>query len=117
MNSSTLINAIVLKPSTGNKKTRAIIAALTVASILSGCAVFPHSSNPPVDQKITADVDAQFEQHAELEAPNLLRVQTINRIVYLNGTVATGLQRAYAESVANEVPGVAKVVNSIAIAR
>jgi osmotically-inducible protein OsmY len=35
----------------------------------------------------------------------------------LNGTVSTGLQRADAESVANEVNGVAKVVNSIAIAR
>ncbi|SRR6266478_6334243 len=117
MNSSTLINAIACKPSTGTKKTRVFIAALAVASTLSGCAVFPHSSNPPVDQKITADVDAKFEQHAELEAPNLLRVQTINRIVYLNGTVSTGLQRADAESVANEVHGVAKVVNSIAIDR
>jgi len=117
MNSSTSLNAILCKSSRGSKKARAFIAALTLASTLSGCAVFPHSSNPPVDQNITADVETRFEQHAELEAPNLLRVQTINRIVYLNGSVATGLQRADAESVANEVLDVAKVVNSIAIAR
>jgi len=47
----------------------------------------------------------------------MIGVQTINGIVYLTGTVATGLQRADAESVASEVPGVDKVVNSIAIAR
>jgi osmotically-inducible protein OsmY len=31
----------------------------------------------------------------------------------LNGTVSAGLQREYAESVANQAPGVAKVINSI----
>jgi hypothetical protein len=115
MNVSTSINAIVCTPSSRTQKSRAFIATLLLASAMSGCAVFPHSSNPPVDQRITADVQTRFEQHAELEAPNLLRVQTINRIVYLNGTVSTGVQRADAESVANEAVGVAKVVNSIAV--
>jgi hypothetical protein len=57
MNSSTLINAIACKPSTGTKKTRAFIAARAIAPTLSECAVFPYSSNPPADQQITADVD------------------------------------------------------------
>jgi osmotically-inducible protein OsmY len=52
-----------------------------------------------------------------LEAPNQLNVQTINRVVYLNGLVATGLQRWDAESVASQVQGVDKVVNSIGVAR
>jgi hypothetical protein len=117
MNPSTLINAIACKSPTGTKTTRAFIAAPAIASTLSECAVFPYSSNPPVDQQITADVDAKFEQHAELQAPYLLRVQTISRIAYLNGTVSTGLRHDGAESVANEVHGVAKVVHSIAIDR
>jgi hypothetical protein len=117
MNSSTSIDAVVSKPPTATRWTRASVAALTLASALSGCAAFPRSSNPPVDQKITSNVEKRFGQHAELEAPNLVGVETINGVVYLHGTVATGLQRADAESVANEVMGVAKVVNSIAIAR
>ena len=117
MNSSVSINALASKRSYGTRKTRAFVAALTLASALSGCAVFPHSSNSPADQKITADVESRIEQHAELNAPSMIGVQTINGIVYLTGTVATGLQRADAESVASEVPGVDKVVNSIAIAR
>jgi hypothetical protein len=117
MNSSTSINAVAGKSPTATKRARAFVAALTLASALSGCAAFPHSSNAPVDQRITDDVEKRFSQYADLEAPNLLGIQTINGVVYLHGTVATGLQRADAESVANEVMGVAKVVNSIAIAR
>jgi osmotically-inducible protein OsmY len=78
--------------------------------------MFPQSSNPAVDQKITADVETRLGQNAALEAPNLLDVQTINRVVYLNGLVSTGLQRTEAESVANQVQGVEEVVNSIGVA-
>jgi osmotically-inducible protein OsmY len=94
---------------------RASVPALLVVAALSGCAVIPHSSDQPVDQKITAAVQTRFDQHADLEAPNLLEVQTVNRIVYLSGTVSTGLQRAEAESAANEVQGVRKVVDSVAV--
>ena len=100
---------------TGTKRIRAFVAALIVAAALPGCAAFPQSSNAAVDQKITADVETRFRQHAELEAPDLLDVQTINRVVYLNGTVSTGLQREYAESVANQATGVTKVINSISV--
>jgi osmotically-inducible protein OsmY len=93
----------------------ALAAALILAAALPGCAAFPRSSEPAVDQKITADVEARFRQHPELEAPDLIDVQTINRVVYLNGTVSTGLQREYAESVASRAPGVTKVVNSISV--
>jgi hypothetical protein len=113
MSSSMLINRSAHPTSTGTKKLHAFVAALIVAAALPGCAVFPQSSNPTDDQKITSDVETRFGQHTELEAPNLLEVQTINRVVYLNGTVSAGLQREYAESVANQAPGVAKVINSI----
>jgi osmotically-inducible protein OsmY len=94
---------------------RALAAAVILAAALPGCAAFPQSSDPAVDKKITADVEARFRQHPDLEAPDLIDVQTINRVVYLNGTVSAGLQRANAESVASQAPGVTKVVNSISV--
>jgi hypothetical protein len=103
--------------SAGTKKIFAFVAALTVAAALPGCALFPRSSNPVNDQKITADVETRFAQNAELEAPNQLSVQTINGIVYLNGLVSTGLQRRDAELAANQVQGVDRIINSIAVAR
>jgi hypothetical protein len=116
MRSSKLIDSSQCQTSTGAKKILALVAALIVAAALPGCAVFPQSSNPVVDQKITADVETRFEQNAELEGPNLLNVRTINRVVYLSGLVSSGLQRGDAELAANQVQGVDKVVNSIAVA-
>jgi hypothetical protein len=94
---------------------RTLAAAFILATALPGCAAFPQSSDPAVDQKITADVEARFRRHPDLEAPDLIDVQTRNRVVYLNGTVAAGLQRENAESIASGTPGVKKVVNSISV--
>ena len=93
------------------------VMAVILAATLPGCAAFPQTSHPAVDQKITADVEARFGQHPELEAPDLIHVQTINRVVYLYGTVSVGLQRKYAESVGSRAPGVTKVVNSISVSQ
>jgi hypothetical protein len=118
MHSSLSVHTCAYQTSAATKTIRAFVAALMVAAgVLPGCAVFPRSSNPHVDQKITDDVEARFGRMAELEAPNLLQVQTIDRVVYLSGSVATGLQRRDAEAVASQVQGVAKVVNSIAVAK
>jgi BON domain len=113
--SSSVIAKQFLEITMSSTMFRAFGAALTLSAVLSGCVVFPKSSSPTVDQKITADVETRFGQHAELEAPDLLEVQTINQVVYLNGTVSTGLQREYAESVANQAQGVARVINSISV--
>jgi hypothetical protein len=99
------------------KRLRALVTAVILAAALPGCAAFPRSSDPAVDQKITAAVEARFRQHRELEAPDLIGVQTINRVVYLSGTVSAGLQREYAETVASRAPGVTKVVNSISVTK
>jgi osmotically-inducible protein OsmY len=96
---------------------RALVAAFILAAALPGCAAFPQSSDPAVDKKITADVEARFRQHPELEAPDLIDVRTINRVVYLSGTVSAGLQRDYAESVASRAPNVTKVINSISVTK
>ena len=67
------------------------------------------------DAKVTADVQAKFKERRELAAPNMIYVQTREGVVYLTGQVATDPQRQTAESLAKEVPGVVRVVNSIAL--
>jgi osmotically-inducible protein OsmY len=92
------------------------LAGILVAA-LAGCAVNPKcgSAGCQGDAKITADVQALFDMYPVLEPPNLLTVQTADRIVYLNGLVATDLQRDIAETVALRAPGVAMVVNGISV--
>jgi osmotically-inducible protein OsmY len=102
-----------------NSRTRSSIwlfaVLLTVA--LSGCAVYKKCGFEGCsgDAKIAADVRALFQQHPVLEPPNLLTVQTLDRVVYLYGLVDTDYERELAELVARQAPGVAKVVNSIGI--
>ena len=67
------------------------------------------------DANISANVQGLFAQHPELEGPDQLYVKTIDHVVYLSGTVETGLHRDIAASVAREVSGVTDVVNNIAI--
>jgi osmotically-inducible protein OsmY len=45
----------------------------------------------------------------------VITVQTLDHVVYLYGIVASGLEIGTAESIALQVPGVARVVNSIVI--
>ena len=89
--------------------------AIILISTLPGCAVYRKCGfrGCPGDAKITADVQAQFRRHPALEPPNLLHVQTLDHVVYLTGQVDTELERSMAESVAREVVGVTRVVNSI----
>jgi osmotically-inducible protein OsmY len=97
------------------------LSTLTFAGILAGalpgCATNPKcvSSGCQGDAKITAAVQALFDTYPVLEPPNLLTVQTADRVVFLNGLVATDLQRDMAETVALRAPGVAMVVNGIAV--
>jgi osmotically-inducible protein OsmY len=90
---------------------------LVLPTALVGCATFDKCGlgGCPGDAATTADVRRLFEQHPALEPPNLLRVQTMNGVVYLYGLVDTDLERQLAESVAHEAPGVARVVNSIGL--
>ena len=86
-----------------------------LAGLLPGCA--SEQACPAErcagDASITAQVEAGINQHPALEAPNSVRVQTVDQVVYLNGQVDTELQRELAESLARAVPGVKRVVNSI----
>jgi osmotically-inducible protein OsmY len=94
-----------------------LVGMLLAAGSGGGCAALNHCGfgGCPGDAKTTADVQALFEQHPALGPPNLLSIQTLDRVVYLYGLVDTDLERQLAESVAHEVPGVENVVNSIGI--
>jgi osmotically-inducible protein OsmY len=67
------------------------------------------------DSDITARVQGRFERYTVLQPPNLIRVQTLDHVVYLTGIVNTPPPRDLAGSVAAQVPGVRRVVNSISL--
>jgi osmotically-inducible protein OsmY len=102
-----------------HKPTRRMFAfALILTSALSGCATYGKCGidGCPGDANITASVRAQLSQHPELGGPNSVNVETLNQVVYLDGLVSTGIESRTAESVALQVPGVSRVVNSVAVA-
>jgi osmotically-inducible protein OsmY len=95
-----------------------VLMAISVLSeVLSGCASYQKCgfSGCARDRTITAAVEASIRSYPSLEAPNVVRVQTIDHVVYLYGQVDTDLQRLMAQDVALAVPGVARVVNSIGL--
>jgi osmotically-inducible protein OsmY len=67
----------------------------------------------PGDAKITAEIVSQFNQSRFLEPT--IRVQTMDHVVYLDGVVSSGLEIDAAGSIARQVPGVARVLNSIVV--
>jgi osmotically-inducible protein OsmY len=101
-----------------SRKFRAVVSAVILAGSLSACAVYRKCgfAGCPGDADITANVRAVFNQYPVLEPPNLVYVQTLDRVVYLTGQVNTDPERVLAKSVALQVPGVRRVVNSINLA-
>jgi len=69
----------------------------------------------PGDAELTAQVRARLAGYPELLAPNHVYVNTLDRVVYLSGEVATDLQRETAVSVARATPGVPRVVDMISL--
>lgn len=97
------------------KKVHVSALAVVLLGLLPGCAAYRKCgfAGCTGDAQITAAVQAQFRRHPVLEPPNLLHVQTLDHVVYLTGQVDTELERSLAESVARDVVGVTRVVNSI----
>jgi osmotically-inducible protein OsmY len=60
-------------------------------------------------------VQALFDRHPALQPPNMISIQTLDHVVYLNGFVDTGMEQSLAADVALEAPGVVKVVNLISV--
>jgi hypothetical protein len=93
----------------------AVTSATILAASLCGCAAYRKCgfSGCPGDSKITAEVSSLFNQYPVLEPPNVLSVQTLDRVVYLTGQVNTDTERDLANAVALRVAGVRRVINSI----
>jgi osmotically-inducible protein OsmY len=100
-----------------NSRKPVMIMALSAALLgsLAGCATDRQCASDACvsDAHISSQVEAAMAQHPALEAPNAVRVQTADGIVYLHGHVSTGLQREEAEAVARQVPEVRQVVDSL----
>ena len=92
-----------------------LILAVTAAILLSGCTAYTKCgfSGCEGDKEITASVEKVISQYPALQAPNSVRVETIDHVVYLYGQVNTELERATAKEAALSVSGVKRVVNSI----
>ncbi|HEY2394813.1 MAG TPA: BON domain-containing protein [Rudaea sp.] len=94
-------------------------AAALFAAALSACSTIDTYrkcglAGCPGDAGITAGVEDLLRENRAIESWGI-RVQTLDRVVYLYGIVDTGLERNVIESTALEVPGVVRVVNSIGI--
>ena len=94
-----------------------MIAGAALIMALSGCASFRGcgTANCQADQKITSDVEHRVERTPALMGSTPITVQTNDGVVYLNGVVATDLERYMAEDIARQAPNVARVVNDVAV--
>jgi hypothetical protein len=94
----------------------ALLGAFLLSGAVSGCATFEKCGleGCPGDQTITGHVKAMLEQHPDLDA-NLLTVQTLKHVVYLDGIVESDLQSDTAATIAKHVRGVTEVVNNISV--
>jgi hypothetical protein len=86
------------------------LAAVSTAAVAHGkCA----PGGCPSDATITSHVQALLDRHPELGSPRSITAQTRAGVVYLYGEVSAGLDREMAESLAEETPGVVRIVDSI----
>ena len=97
------------------KRLSALVLAVILTGALPACAVYRKCGfhGCPGDANISAGVRAQIDLHPALGAPNSVRVQTLDHVVYLTGQVDNEVERSVAESAALTVAGVTRVVNSI----
>jgi osmotically-inducible protein OsmY len=98
---------------------RAVVRLAAIAVLLSvaGCASLEgcRAQGCAQDRRISGEVRAILEGHPALESPNLVTVQTLNRVVYLNGLVDTPYQKELAAALARQAPGTVRVVNLIGV--
>jgi osmotically-inducible protein OsmY len=109
----------MLRNATASRGIRMRVMALCVclAAVLAGCATFGKCglSECSADAKISAEVRTLLAQSPSLGAPNLIRVQTIQGVVYLRGLVSTPYQIAEAGSIAEQAAGATNVQNLLSI--
>jgi osmotically-inducible protein OsmY len=99
-----------------SKPFAALLTVAVAASTLAGCATYRKCgfAGCAGDAQITAHVEALLRENKAIEEWGI-KVQTLDRVVYLYGLVDTNLERNIIEATALEVPGVTRVVDSIAV--
>jgi hypothetical protein len=102
------------------RRAEVVALLLSATQALCGCAAYQAyrkcgEAGCPGDAQITAEVRSLLDQHPELGPPNEVYVQTLDRVVYLSGQLATGMQRDTAEAVARRAPGERGVVDTISL--
>jgi osmotically-inducible protein OsmY len=102
------------------KSSGALTGILIALGLSSGCATIGAGqqcglADCNADARITSAVQTSLDRHPELGPSGQLQVATLNRVVYLYGSVANDLQLAVANSVASEAGGDAKIVSSIVV--
>jgi osmotically-inducible protein OsmY len=96
-------------------------SVIGVALILSGtlftwaAAHNPSNLGNVDDGQINADVRDAIVQHRDLGAPNQIYVQTRDHVVFLSGWLHSSLSADDAIEIAGSVPGVTRVVSTIAV--
>jgi osmotically-inducible protein OsmY len=90
-------------------------ALVAISGVLSGCAVFDKCTpeNCATDKQITRDVNEVLAQHRELGPPGTVRVQTINGVVYLTGTLNSDFEIRTTEDLVRHVANVRDVENNM----
>jgi osmotically-inducible protein OsmY len=88
--------------------------AIVISQLISGCAL-QSKFDAPEDTKIAAHVRALLDERPDLGPPTSIQVSSSNHVVYLSGLVSTGLERADAEEIARQAPGVARVVSNVTV--
>jgi osmotically-inducible protein OsmY len=93
----------------------AMFVFLTVT--IAGCASIGghRPEGGAADRTITSNVETLLGKHPEFGAPGAITVQTFNGVVYLYGQVDAGLEKRNAAEIAQQAPGVTKVVNGISV--
>ena len=92
----------------------AVLLSLCVGVTLGGCQTYKKCgfAGCAGDADISAMVMSQLGHYAPLYT---IRVQTLDKVVYLRGQVDTDVERLLAVSVAGNVRGVSDVVDSISV--
>ena len=103
------------------KSSGALLAMLAALGFSSGCTTLGAAqkcgpAGCDSDARTTAAVQSSLDRHPEFGPSGQLQVATLNRVVFLYGSVANDLQLAEANSVASQASGDAKIVSSIAVA-
>jgi osmotically-inducible protein OsmY len=102
------------------KSSGALVGMLVALGLSSGCTTLGAgqkcgSAGCNADARTTTAIQSSLDRHPELGPSGQLQVATLNRVVYLYGSVANDLQLAVANSVASNASGEAKIVSSIAV--